>query len=247
MNSISLVSLLKLAIKNIYIIVIATLIAAFAAIGYCKFIAKPLYSARGSVVVTNGGVITETEIDSSDRVNNSDIVASLKLKTTIIDILRTSEIYKNLAEKFDNQYSYGQLMRMCSVESRNEETLFIDITFTASTPQEAINLENEFLALVPDYILEYVPNSHSAVTTTADYASKTHPRTFRTTFLAALFGAALSFGAVYVFTFFNNTVDTEDDIKDNYDIPLIGNIPDFHDASGKNYYKNAYYSSKGGY
>lgn len=249
-NNLSLIHLLKLALRYIYVLIIAGLICAVIAFSYCQFIAVPKYSATGSVLVTNGAIIADSnsksEETASKSVSNTDISASLQLANTIIDILKTNDIYKELADDTGGKYTYEELLGNASVKRRNTDTLFIDITFTASTPEEAKSLVNNFLELAPDYILKYIPNSNSAVTTTAEKAQKTYPRTVSTTAIATVVGAVLCFAVVYIISLFSTTIKNEDDIKNNYDIMLIGNIPDFSNAKSKNYYKYGY-SKKGGY
>lgn len=248
-NNFSLVYLLKLALRYVYVLVVAALICGIIAFSYCQFFAVPRYSATGSVLVTNGAIIANSnssEATDSKSVSNADISASLQLTNTITDILKTNDIYKELASRLENKYTYEELVGKVSVNRRNTDTLFIDITFTASSPEEAKSLVNNFLELVPDYILKYIPNSNSAVTTTAEKANKTYPQTIVATGFAAIVGAVLSFGIIYAISLFSTTIKTEDDIKNNYDVMLIGNIPDFNTAKGKSYYKYGY-SKKDGY
>lgn len=248
-NNLSLIHLLKLALRYIYVLIISGLICAVIAFSYCQFIAVPKYSATGSVLVTNGAIIADSgnnDESVTSKVSGTDISASLQLSNTIIDILKTNDIYKELAVNTGGKYTYEQLLGNASVDRRNTDTLFIDITFTASSPEEAKNLVNNFLELVPEYILKYIPNSNSAVTTTAEKAQKTYPRTVTTTAVATIVGAILSFAVVYIVSLFSTTINNEDDIKNNYDIMLIGNVPDFSNANSKNYYKYGY-SKKGGY
>ena len=97
MNNISLISLLKLAVKHIFLLIFAGLVCAAAAFSYCNFIAQPKYSATGSVIVTNGSIINNNASDtasqtSSKNVSYTDINASLQLADTINDILNTNDI-----------------------------------------------------------------------------------------------------------------------------------------------------------
>ena len=248
-NNITLLHLLKLALRYIYVLVIAGLICGVIAFSYCQFIAVPKYSATGSVLVTNGAIIADSGSNDesvASKVSGTDISASLQLSNTIIDILKTNDIYKELAESTGGKYTYEELSANTVVKRRNTDTLFIDITFTASSPEEAKSIVNNFLELVPDYILKYIPNSNSAVTTTAENAQKTYPPTVATTAIAAVIGAILCFAVVYLISIFSTTIKNEDDIKNNYDVMLIGNIPDFSTAKSKSYYKYGY-SKKGGY
>ena len=244
-NNISLIGLLKLALRYIYILIAVALVAAIVAFSYCNFIAVPRYSSTGSIVVTNGAIINNSSSQStSNKVSTSDIAASLQISNTIIDILNTNDIYKELASDLGNKYTYTDLMGRATVKRRSEDSLFIDATFTADTPEEAQALVNGFLKLVPDYILKFIPNSTAAVTTTADRAIKIYPQTSKTVFIAALAGALLSFAVIYILSIFNTTIKSEEDIKDNYDLMVLGNIPDFSSAAS---YKKKYYGySKGG-
>lgn len=248
-NNISLVGLLKLALRYIYLLIAVALIAAVLAFSYCHFLAVPRYSSTGSIVVTNGAIINDTDVQNSTsttakKVSSSDIAASLQLSNTIIDILNTNDIYKQLASDLGDKYTYTDLMSRSTVKRRNEDTLFIDASFTANTPEEAQTLVNSFLKLVPDYILKFIPNSTAAVTTTADRAVKIYPQTSKTVFIAAVAGVLLSYAVIYIISVFNTTIKNEDDIKSNYDLTVLGNIPDFSSASDKKYKYFSY--SKGG-
>lgn len=248
-NNISLVGLLKLALRYIYLLIAVALIAAVLAFSYCNFLAVPRYSSTGSIVVTNGAIINDTDVQNSTsttakKVSSSDIAASLQLSNTIIDILNTNDIYKQLASDLGDKYTYTDLMSRSTVKRRNEDTLFIDASFTADTPEEAQTLVNSFLKLVPDYILKFIPNSTAAVTTTADRAVKIYPQTSKTVFIAAVAGVLLSYAVIYIISVFNTTIKNEDDIKSNYDLTVLGNIPDFSSASDKKYKYFSY--SKGG-
>ena len=242
-NNISLISLVKIAIRHFYILVISALVCGIAAFSFCQFVAVPVYSATGSVLVTNGAIIKDN-IDNntgSSKVSNTDISASLQLANTITDILKTNDIYKELADNTGNKYTYSELKSKISVKRRSTDTLFIDIAFTGSTPEEAKSLTNKFLELAPDYILKFIPNSTAAVTTNAESALRIYPRTSVVSLAAAFIGAVISFAIVYLISLANTTIKTESDITDNYKIMLIGNIPDFSNAKSKGYYKYGKY------
>ena len=249
MNNISLVDLLKLALRYIYILIAVALVAAIVAFSYCSFAVNPRYSSTGSIVVTNGAIINDASVQTSssttaNKVTGSDISASLLLSNTIIDILNTNDIYKQLASELGDKYSYTNLMSRATVKQRNEDTLFIDVSFSADAPEEAQTLVNNFLELVPDYIAKFIPGSTAAVTTTADGAVKIYPQTTKTVFVAAIAGALLSYAVIYVVSIFNTTIKSEEDIKASCNLTVLGNIPDFSSASSAKKYKYYGYSRK---
>ena len=59
MKNLTLLSLVNLAIKHIVLIIAVAVIFAAGAFSYCEFIAEPQYSAKGSILITNGSVFTD--------------------------------------------------------------------------------------------------------------------------------------------------------------------------------------------
>lgn len=241
MKNITLISLFNLAIKHILVIIIAAAIFAGAAFGYCEFIADARYSAKGAIMVTNGAITTD-ENGVKTTINNTDIVASINILDTATDILTTSDIYKELAKKFKNKYSYQNLKAFSSVTQRENNTLFIDISFTAETPEEAVSLVNSYLDIAPKYVEEALPGTKSNIFE-ADSATKVFPNTFTITAIAGFLGAIIAFAVVFFIESLDTVIHDEDDFKEKFDVPVIGSVPDFSAARNGKAYKG--YNSYG--
>lgn len=248
MNEFSIYHIFRLIVKNFFIILLCAILCGVGAFCYCEFHLQERFAATGSVVVTNGGIFdnntqTNTQYVQNDKVNNGDIAASINMQETIIDILTTPDIYKQLSEKLNNKYSYSQLKSFASVSARSEYSLFIDVRFEMPNQNEVAKITNMFLELTPEYINKFIPNSFTSVVMTSDYAAKTYPRTASTTALALVVGAVLSFAIIYIISLFNTTIQSEEEFKDRYNIPVLGDIPDFEAAKSGKYAKSYY---KGG-
>lgn len=245
MREISLVYLLNLAWRRIWILIAALAVSAGLAFGFCKFVASPKYAAKASILVTNGGTMigqgNSSASGDSKTVANNDIVASINIVTTVVDVLKTNDIYKKLANTVDNGADYNTLIANSKVEARGEKTMFIDVTFTAPTEKEALALTNGFVELVPDYISDSIPNSYTKYYV-ADKATQTYPTTAKTTAIVALLGAVLAFGAVLLFDMLDRGIKGESDYSARFNIPLLGTVPDFG-AAGES---GSYISSRGG-
>ena len=243
MNEFSIYHIFRLIIKNFFIILLCAILFGVGAFCYCEFHLEERYAASGSVVVTNGGIFNadsqNTQIADGNKVNNSDIAASINLLTTVKDILSTNDIYKELSDKLDGRYTYGQLKSFASISKRDDYSLFIDVRFEMNDKTEAAKITNMFLELTPDYINESIPNTRTRVYT-CDGAAKTYPRTMSTTAIAMLVGALLAFVVVYIISLFNTTIESEEEFKDRYNIPVLGDIPDFATAKSGKYAKSYY-------
>ena len=242
-KTINFVELAMLAWRRLWIIILVAIICATATYGYCKIFITPSYSATASILVTNGAVTTSYE-ESTDKVSGSDISASLYLSYTVVDILNTPDIYKKVADSLGKDYQYQRLMSQSSIARRSEETLFIDITFSSTDPKEAMRIANKYVEVACEYIPEFIPSARAMVASTAIKAMMTYPRTMRATSIAALVGAAVVYLIAFIIETFNRSIKGEEDFTANFDVPLLGSVPDFENAESGGYRKS---KGKGGY
>ena len=240
-KTINIMDLLMIAWRHVWIIVLSAVIVAAGAFSYCKFLVTPSYSATASIIVTNGAV---TVYSDKSTVSASDISASLYLSYTVVDILKTPDIYKAVADQLGKDYQYQSIMNRTSVARRHDDTLFIDVTFTSTDPKEAMRIANKFVEISCEYIPEFVPHAVAKVASTAIKASKTYPKTTTTTAVAGVVGAALAYVTLFIIESTNRAIKGEEDFTNNFEVPLLGAVPDFENAEGTGYRKRR---GRGGY
>lgn len=246
MKNFTLLSLVRIALKHIFLLIAAAVIFGAAVFGYFEYLVDPRYSASSSILVTNGTLLVNTDgtYDSS-AFENADIVASINIATTVCDILETNGVFKSLAEEMDNRYTYRQLKGMASVQRRDDKSLFIDITFTTGDPELSIELANRYLEIAPEHINSFVPGATTASTESED-AHKVYPNSFVFAFASAVFGAALTFFIILLIYSSNTVIQDEEDFSERFNVPVLGSVPDFTSArSAKSYYKKYGYSGYG--
>ncbi len=230
MGDISLVYLIQLAWKRIWALITAMVLFAVGAFCYCQFAAKPRYTATASILVTNGAIVTQYNNDqtsSKDFVSGTDISASLYLANTIIDILKTPDIYTELANSLGGSYTYDRLQGMITVNRRDTNTLFIDITAKTGDGEEAKKIANEFAKTSCNYVVEYIPYAKAKVASSAMKFSKVYPRTMTTTAISGVVGVVVAFVIAFIADSLNQSIRGEDEFISKYNIPLLGSIPDF--------------------
>lgn len=246
MNEITLSQIFKLALKRLWIIILVAIVLGASVFCFFEFAVSPRFRAKGSLMVTNGAITAQNDYTGS-KISSTDITASLALSDTVTDILSTPDIFKLLSNSIDNKYSYTYLSNSCTIQRRNSETLFIDIFFTAASKEEAIELTNTYLSLAPEYISRYLPDSRSNIATGADKATQVYPKSAFYAIVGALLGALLTFGIAFVIDMMDNTIKGEEYFKSNFDIPLLGAIPDFENYGIANYtYSSKSNADKGG-
>lgn len=242
MEKIDIISLLKLALRNLVLLICVAVVSGSGAILYCRYVADHKYSATGSILVTNGGIIAESYDQNGQKVDGGDISASIRLIDTVISVLNKPGIYHKLAERIPD-YTYAQLASMANVESEKENSMFISVTFTTDSIEESIKIVNEFLALTPEYINEFIPNSKTAVSN-AESGKKVSPNTAAIVMGAVAICDLVVYLIILIRFTINKVIRGEDDFKQHFDIPVLAVIPSFDNPKAGRY---PYYKKKGGY
>lgn len=242
-KTINIMDLVMLALRYVWVIILAAVVFAAGAFSYCKFFITPSYSATASILVTNGAVTTSYD-ETTGKIASSDISASLYLSYTVVDILNTPDIYKKVADQLGKNYSYQGLMGSSSIARRSEDTLFIDVTFSSTDPKEAMRIANKFVEIACEYIPGFIPSARANVASTAIKAAMTYPRTLMTTGVAGVIGAVVSYIVLFIIESMNRAIKGEEDFTNNFDVPLLGAVPDFENAESGGYRKTR---GRGGY
>ncbi len=225
MKEIDLTKLLKIVIKNIIPILLVGIVCAVLTFGYCTLFATPTYRTTTTILINNGGL---SEVGpSGGSVSGSDISASLNLVATCVDVLKSDNIYKELAKALDDEYSYYGLQSRFRAVARGDQSMLIDIYTCGTDPTEIKNLANTFLEIAPTFISINILNVDVKILATADKTVKTAPRTVFNTVFALLAGVVVC-AAVYIIIYLSkNTIENEADFKARYEIPLLGTVPVF--------------------
>lgn len=236
MQNFSSMYLLNLALKRIWVLILAAIVFGAGAFSYCKLIMTPTYKASSAILITNGRVSamygdddnsTYYKGESDDGyVSGSDLSSSISLTYTVIELLKTPDAYVELADALGGDYQYNSLKGRTTIEMR-ERTPILDISFVSTDGKEAEKIANEFAKLACKYIPDCIPYSKAKVITTARSHSLVSPRTFMTTLVSMIVGAILAFAVVFIIDFSDQSIRGEDELIERYDVAFLGSIPDF--------------------
>ncbi len=231
MKEITIEYLVTLLVRRLLLMLLAAVVFAAAAFGYCRFLVDPVYRATSQIVVSNGAVIIENEMGLDDsKISGSDIQSSIYLADVCVGLLQTQDFYKRLSDKMENKYSYSRLDGFITVTLNREEDLFINISVNNTSPDEAKKIANTMVAMAPDYLKEFMPSAKVMITATADSSSKVSPRTVTTTGLFFIIGAVLVYLIALIVDLNDKTIKGVADFTDNYNISVLGAVPNFENT-----------------
>ena len=234
MNEITLADFLAILKKCIVYVVIVAIFCAIGAFCFCKFIATPTYQAHISFISTNSGFASyDQDMETlTSKISGTDVAASLQLMSTYVDLLCSRELYALVKEDTGLDYSEGDIKEMVSVVPRSQESLFIDVTVTATNPEHAIMIADSIYKIGGEYMASQITYAYiKAVDDSGNKAYQNYPNTSLTTLAAAVLGGGIVYIIALIISLMDKTIKGEKDFRDNYDIPILGNIPNFRLAA----------------
>lgn len=232
MKELDLSSLYKIVRERILIILLAAVVLAGAVFAYNSFVIKPTYCATTTILINNGGLADLG--NQGGNVDSNDITSSLNLVKTCIGVLESQKMHKELAKALDDEYSYSDLMSCFAFAPRGEDTLIVDVYTYGTSPKEIKKIANTFLEIAPTFITYNVVGGIDVkVLAEAESTYKVAPRVLFNTILAFVIGLVVSALVFIVISLFKNTIESEEDFKARYDIPLLGTVPLFENKQTK--------------
>lgn len=182
----------------------------------------PMYEASVTIYVNNSG-----RDQKVDYITNSNLETSQKLVNTYIYIIRSDTVL----EKVNHVSDFGMTakeLRSCLRASQKGQTEIFDVKITHKDPEMAARIANAVAEVAPGEIENFVVGSSTKV---IDYAKvptqPSSPSLFRNVLLGASIGFVIA--AVYCTILFLSDVriKDEDDLISLFDIPVLGQIPNF--------------------
>lgn len=228
----SILDILKIVLKQFWLVAIVGILCAGIAFMYCIMIATPTYQARASVLGSNGNVAADMELTinsgtTDTSIKSSDLAASLTLTETYVQMLtkmptESTEFVKAITDAgLVKQFNEAAI----SIAAR-EDTLIIDITVVSTDRDVSKQIANIYAQCAEEFISDYNIGMIKALSK-ARSADQVSPHTAITTVLAFMFGIIITALIVIYFAISDRTINGEDDLKAHYEVPLLGSVPDF--------------------
>ena len=219
--------------KKLWIIAISTVLAGLIVGGYAFFFVPPKYQASAMLYVNNNSVsVAGTSFDLSD------LNAAKSLVSTYSVILHSRNVLDDVIEESGVDYSYNELNSMITAAPVDSTEIF-RVVVTSTNPDEAELIANSICSILPKKISSIVESSSVRI---VDFAvrpeSKSSPNITMYAFVGMIVGFVISCVVIVILKLFDNSINGEDYLINNYKYPVLGVIPDFDD----NHQKNKYYS-----
>lgn len=234
MNEFSLLELLALVRKKFWIIAVSAAVCLAVALFYGIFIVKPVYSADATVLFASGVLFK----DDGETKGNTEYITTGELSTTFALMKSFAGILAKSADYYDaaltlaeekglnGSYTSQTLAGITSI-NYDDDSIFITITVKTADKQDAVVLVSALAEAAPKCITDKLGRTSAVVLNTAETASDISINVFILCLGAAVIGIAISVMFIIMAERMDHTIKGEQEFLEEYDVPLLGVVPEF--------------------
>lgn len=211
--------------KNIITIISICLLCSAIGFSCAKFLLPKQYKTSTKIIVV------KDETESTSSVTVSDLQISQKLATVYKQIIMSEAISDEVIANLDLDTKYGfetkDYSKIVNVTSEdNTEVLTVSVETT--DPELSANIANEIVDVFIGKIYDIYDVKNVSVLNRAKVPEKkSGPSGLKYTMIGGCLGLLISAAIVMIKLLTDTKVKTEDEIKEIFDYPIIGTIPDF--------------------
>ena len=183
------------------------------------FFITPVYSSTAKFYVNN------TQ-DQSTSVSSQDMSASKSLaESSIVIVKNSTSLLEKVIEESGVEISAKALKgSITSGTYSGTEAFFISVDHT--DPEKALAIAEAFYTVIPDAIPEIINKGDVSQMDPPRLATEPDsPNLIINILIGAILGIAISFLVFFLAEVLDNTIYTEDDVKDKFGYPIVGLIP----------------------
>ena len=221
----------KMRNKFIYIIIF-TIVAAIVSGLITHFCVKPRYSATTKMYVYSN----TDRISTDSTITSTELTASQDLVNTDIYILKSDTVLEAVIKDLDLNISPSALRSGISAQQA-DKTVAFEVTVTASGPKTAAKIANSIAKIAPKEIVRVVKAGGVEIIDYAKGPTKpSSPNLSLNITIAALAAMFISFVAFFLYELFDTTITSERDIIGEFDIPILGTVPNLENNTENSKY-----------
>ncbi len=229
-------------------IIIFGVIGALLVFAYVKFGTTPTYSYSGSMIVVP---FDENRGDSwTPSIGNSEVNIAKNMMPTYIKVLGSNQLSQMISKRVGDQgynVSPSRVKNMVRY-SYSDELFTIDFTCTNASMEQARAVALAVSEVAPNYIQEIVGYGTIKMYDSISDDPKTNSSNPYVMAMVAFMGIAVVVVVInLIINMLDNRVKGVEDIADNFEYPVLGNIPNFYSQNkGSSYKKHGEYIKHGG-
>lgn len=208
--------------SHIVVILATTVCGALLGFLVSRFILKPEYTAGIKVYVNNSG----TEGKKDTTISSAELTAAKSLVDTYMVILKMRSTLEQVAEEAGLPYTTEELKDRIGAKAINATEIF-EINVKDHSAENAERIANAIAEILPGSISRVVDGASVKIIEYAELPEEPSAPIHKRNILLCSFAAFLLSCVYFTVCFYQDTqIHSDEYLRENYDIPVLGVIPD---------------------
>lgn len=226
MKEIDIKELAKGILKRGWIIAVCVVVFALGTLYYTANFVEPTYKASVTLYVNNN---SET---GSNSVSSSNLAVALQLTKSYVNIIQSEAVLNKVVEKAQlTSIDAGDIRKMMSAEVLDDTEMF-EVCIISPNPKMSADIANAIATYAPEEIRQIIEGSNAKVVDLAKVPDSRYAPNYATnTILGGLVGGVLAVVVIVSFLLSDTRIKGEADLTRISQIPVLGTIPDFMEAT----------------
>ena len=235
---------IRVVLDRAWLVALITVLCAAIAIAGTYFLITPQYQASAKFYVNNNSRMPG---DSASSMTSGDLSTSRNLVDSYLVILNTKETILDVIDYAGCDLTYREIKGMITAEAVNETEIF-QVTITSPNPEEALQIANAIVEVLPKRISTIIDGTSAKVVETAVLPAKpSSPSYPKNAVIGALLGFVMVAAIIVLREIFDVTIRSEEDINQCCKLPILAAVPDMSAPSkGGSYYDSTKKKNKKG-
>lgn len=222
LNELTIQDIIIIFLKRWWLLLIGLIIGGTIAFLYTEYFIDPVFTSRGSLYVNNKNT---SAITPNNTTNINDLTVAAKLVDTYKVILKSDRFISIIKQQSHLNYSIDELKRMISMQGV-ENTEVLEVVVTTKNPNQSQLIAQTILSNAKDEIIRVVEAGNVKIVDDANLPYLPSAPNKRTnTALGLILGLIAAVALIILAEMMDSTIKDEDDLERNYDIPIVGCIP----------------------
>jgi Capsular polysaccharide biosynthesis protein len=210
---------LQVILKRWKIIAAVTIISVVGSGIISVFFMKPVYEAKITLIVGS------SPSNSNNKIQYNDIMLYQQMLKTYSEMIKRRVTSENTLAKLNYDMKPEELMGKLKVTATTGSQI-IDVSIQDSSAERACNLANTLGTVFEDEAKTYMNSTDVKVLDKAVVPkSPVSPNKKMNVAIGFLLGIMVSLGIVFIIEYLDNTIKTENDVKEILDLPILATIP----------------------
>ncbi len=218
----SITDLFVLFKKRILLIIICIIIGSGSFYVINRFFTDPIYTASVQLYVNSND---NNPVSAADL---NELTYAQKVVMTYISLLQTKQFYEQVIKESGLNYDVNQLKNLTTIASVNNTEVF-KISVSANNQENTYKIVETMQKIAPIIIKNIKSTAQISIVDPVTFPTKpSGPAIRKNTIIGGLLGVLVSIIIIFLLEVSNVILRNEEDLKNKYDIPVLGAIPNYN-------------------